>query len=168
MSFGLSAAAIGAISVGAGAAGGIYSGIRGMGEGQGLKRMSMRAMDEENPFGEYRDQYAKMLEGLMDNPGEFLDSPLFKGAFDLGTQGVMRGMAAKGEIGSGNMATGLQSFGMNMAFGALQDEKKFLAHLAGADQDPNFAPMLQGRREGSNMLMQGIGGIGESVMSIFG
>lgn len=147
---------------------GVVSGVLGMDEGEGLKRMSMRAMAEENPFGPYRDKYAKMLGDFMDNPAKFLDSPLYTAAFDQGSQAVMRGFAGEGLIGSGNMATGLQGFGMSMAFDALNKEKQFLAGLAGADQNPDFSAALHGRQKGAEMRGDAFNDLASGITSIFG
>jgi hypothetical protein len=136
-------------------AGGIFSGTKALKYGKKMRKLSMRAFEEENPFGPYRKKYADMLGKLMDDPGSFLSSPLYQAAFGQGTQAVMRGMGAGGYLGSGNMATGLQQFGMGFAKDFLQDEEKFMSHLAGADQDPDFSAALQGYATGIGITGKG-------------
>lgn len=122
-----------------GIASSLYQGHQADEQGQ----MAKKAMKDMNPFAPYRKQYAEMLGKLMDDPASFLDNPLYQAAFDQGTQAVMRGFAGEGFLGSGNMATGLQSFGMSFANDMFKDMSKFIAHLAGADIGGSAGP-LQG------------------------
>lgn len=124
-----------------------------------------KAMD---PFGRFRVGYGNDLKKTMDNPGDFLNSPLFKSAFNMGQQGVMRGMAGEGMIGSGNMATGLQQYGQSQSFNMWEQYAQFLAHLAGADIGANYGPALGGMIAGTDQMTRGFGQLGELAGTFFG
>jgi hypothetical protein len=136
--------------------GGIVGGIFGMKKGKKQRKLAKMAFREENPFGPHRERYAQQLNTLMDDPSSFLQNPLYKAAFDQGSQAVLRGGAAGGGIGSGNMAIGLQQFGMGFAWEALQEQIARLSGLAGADQDPDFAAALGGYASGVKTSQKGL------------
>lgn len=135
----------------------VVTGVAGISEGQGQKKLGRQAIKEGNPFGPYRQQYAEQLGSLMKDPSAFLNNPLYKSAFGQGEQAVMRGLAGKGFTGSGNFAAGLQSFGMGFGWTALKDQEKFLAELAGAQFPADPGPGLDAHDKGSNKLLGGIG-----------
>ncbi len=132
-----------------------------------------KAMKDMNPFAPFRKQYAEQLGKMMEDPAGFLDNPLYHSAFDQGTQAVMRGMAANKYLGSGNMATGLQSFGMGKAQDIFMDSAKFMSHLAGADMGGSAGP-LQGIEQSNDRygdvfgqlgsIFEGLPGMGASGM----
>jgi hypothetical protein len=145
----------------------VVTGVAGISEGQGEKKLGRQAIKEGNPFGPYRQQYAEQLGALMKDPSGFLNNPLYKAAFGQGQQAVMRGMAGKGFIGSGNFATGLQNFGMSFAYGAERDQEKFLAELAGAQFPADPGPGLQAHDKGSDKFLGGIGDLVGGIGDLF-
>lgn len=76
----------------------------------------------------------------MEDPSSFFIQPGYQAAFGQGTQAVMRGMSD--QIGSGNMAIGLQQFGQGYGWNMLMEYEKFLAMLAGAGIGSNQGPGL--------------------------
>ena len=145
--------------------GGIASGVMGILGGGKEKKLAKKAFEREDPFGPYRKKYAESLGKLMDDPSSFLQNPLYQAAFDIGTQGVMRGFSK--QIGSGNMAVGLQQYSMGFAWDALQEEKKFLAMLAGAGIDPDFSAALSGYAKGVDTQIGGVNAIFKGGMQLF-
>jgi hypothetical protein len=74
----------------------------------------------------------------------------------------------EGYGGSGNMATGLQSFGMGFGWEALQDQQKLLGQFAGADIDPDFSAALGAYAQGSKTKGQGYKSLFKGLGDIFG
>jgi hypothetical protein len=141
------------------AAGTIVGGIYGMSKGKGQEKLGRQAIKEGNPFGPYRQQYAEQLGALMKDPSGFLNNPLYKAAFGQGQQAVARQFAGKGYIGSGNFAAGLQGAGMAFGWGALQDQERFLAELAGAQFPANPGPGLAAWGAGADRSQAGFDNI---------
>lgn len=79
-----------------------------------------------------QNYYNYQLEQLMNNPGTFLNNPLFQSSLDQGLQGVQRSMASSGFGGSGNMAGALEQYGQSQASGQLLSQEQLLASLSGA------------------------------------
>jgi hypothetical protein len=119
----------------------IGRGIYGMMQADDLKELGMRASQQENPFGPYRDEYALKLRALYNDPSSITKMP----GYDAGLTAVERKMASQGYLGSGNMMAALQKYGGDF-FNAEADR---LATLAGA----KFAP-----GGGNQMLSGGIAG----------
>lgn len=145
------------IAAAVGIASSLFQGYQADQQGQ----MAKKAMKDMNPFAPFRKQYGDMLGKMMGDPASFLDNPLYKAAFDQGTQAVMRGFSK--QIGSGNMATGLQSFGMGFAQDMFMDSAKFIAHLAGADMGGSAGP-ISGVESANQQTDDALGQLG----SIFG
>lgn len=115
----------------------IGRGIYGMYQGSKTKDIAEAAMRAENPFGPYRDDYARRLAALYADPSSITKMP----GYEAGLQAVERKMASQGYLGSGNMMTALHKYGGDF-FNAEADR---LATLAGA----KFAP------GGGSQLLQG-------------
>ncbi len=151
--------AVGVSVVGAGV--GMYQANRQRSDAQ-------KAQKKQNPFGPWRTKYAEMLEGFMDNPETFLQNPMYKAAFGQGEQAVVRNMSSGGYAGSGNMATGLQKYGMGFAWDAFKDQEKFLAELAGAQFAPNYYPALEAKANADTLMRDSIGQLGMAFGSMGG
>lgn len=81
-------------------------------------------------FGE-QQQYAGMLNNLINNPSSVADTPGYQFAFDQGSQAVSRQMGAAGLQGSGNEGIALTQYGQNFADSALTQQEQLLAQLSG-------------------------------------
>lgn len=149
--------AVGVAVVGAGV--GMYQANR-------QRKDAKKAMKNQNPFGPWRTKYAEMLEGFMDNPETFLQNPMYKAAFGQGEQAVVRNMSSGGYAGSGNMATGLQKYGMGFAWDAFKDQERFLAELAGAQFAPNYYPGLEAMQQSDQLMRDSIGQLGMAFGSM--
>ena len=93
----------------------------------GLK-LANDAVEKSDPFGPYREGYAKKLQALEANPGTLRNTP----GFFTGQDMINRSMASKGYLGSGNQAAALQRFGGDF----YHQEANRLAGLAGASIQP--------------------------------
>lgn len=93
----------------------------------GLK-LANDAAAKSDPFGPYREGYAKKLQALEANPGTLRNTP----GFFTGQDMINRSMASKGYLGSGNQAAALQRFGGDF----YHQEASRLATLAGANINP--------------------------------
>lgn len=93
----------------------------------GLK-LANDATEKSDPFGPYREGYAKKLQALEANPGTLRNTP----GFFTGQDMINRSMASKGYLGSGNQAAALQRFGGDF----YHQEANRLAGLAGANINP--------------------------------
>lgn len=80
--------------------------------------------------------YNDQLKNLVTDPSKFLDNPLYKAAFDQGTEAVTRGAASSGFLGSGNMAASLQQYGQSFASNYLLQQEQLLGSLAGLNGNP--------------------------------
>ncbi len=99
----------------------VLSGLYGM-------KLAGDAAEKSDPFGPYRKGYADKLLALEANPGLLKNTP----GFLAGQDTIKRQMAAKGYLGSGNMAGAL----MRYSGDAYQQEAGRLAQLAGAGIAP--------------------------------
>lgn len=99
----------------------VLSGLYGM-------KLAGDAAEKSDPFGPYRKGYADKLLALEANPGLLKSTP----GFLAGQDAIKRQMAAKGYLGSGNMAGAL----MRYSGDAYQQEAGRLAQLAGAGIAP--------------------------------
>jgi hypothetical protein len=131
--------------------------------GSSLSGAGADAIAAADPFGPQRKKYQNMLSQLLRDPGNFLKNPLYQAAFGQGQQALMRGMGKQGMIGSGNMAIGLQQFGQSFAWGAMQEQERFLAHLAGADVTPNAGPGLGAMAAGQSQMGGGLASLGSGI-----
>ena len=93
----------------------------------GLK-LANDAAAKSDPFGPYREGYAKKLQALEADPGTLRNTP----GFFTGQDMINRSMASKGYLGSGNQAAALQRFGGDF----YHQEANRLAGLAGASIQP--------------------------------
>lgn len=120
---------------------GLYSSIQ-------QKNSADAAMKASDPFGPYRKYYGDALLQLMANPSKVEEDPGYKFQRDAGEQALVRSMAAKGFLGSGNLGTALVKYNQDFASNYLMTRENQLATLAGANIAPNFGPALNAQNLG--------------------
>jgi hypothetical protein len=138
----------------------VGSGLYGLYQSNQIQNLAKSAFSQSNPFGPYRDQYAKQLSGLIANPSSITSYPGYQLGFDQGNQAVQRSMAAKGFLGSGNEATALVQYGQGYAEQFLGNEEQMLAGLAGSGITPNFGAALSGYGMGNEIASQSLASLG--------
>jgi hypothetical protein len=124
-----------------------------------------------DPFGSQRGQYQQDLAALMNDPSSFANNPAYKFARDEGQAALERSNVAKGYLGSGNMGYDLMNYGQQAAYKGLNDEKNFLAKLAGADTgSPAAAGQLglTGQNQGLAQQYQAAGSLGTLAGGLLG
>lgn len=92
-----------------------------------------RALNQGKSVAGRQAYYNDLLMRLFDHPESVLDDPGYQLAFDQGTQAVERSSAARGFTGSGNAAVALQHYGQSFSNTYLNDQKRILAGLSGAN-----------------------------------
>jgi hypothetical protein len=102
-----------------------------------------------DPFGRYRGQYAQQLQSLEANPSSITSTP----GWAAGLQGVERGQAAGGYLGSGNEIAALHAFSGDF----YQKELARLAGLAGAGIQPGNSPYQAATLQDSAFASLGYG-----------
>jgi len=121
----------------------------------------------KDPLKYERRILASRAMSLIKNPESFYSNPLYRAAFGQGLQANVRAGAASQYIGSGNMATGLQSYGQGFAFDMFMEYERMLAEMAGFS---NFQPRSQGLDAYSDArkgMMDSFGQIGAILGPIF-
>ena len=76
-------------------------------------------------------QYNTMLQGLMNNPSAFLNSPIFQALQQQGIGAAQTTAAGQGYAGSGNEASALETEAQGNAAGELFSQEQILASLTG-------------------------------------
>jgi len=107
----------------------VYSGYQSNKQSNAMKAAG------RDPLRRDRKKYAADLMALLDDPSSLYSMPMYQAAFGEGQQAVTRNMAAQGYLGSGNMAVGLQKYGMSFGYDMFDKYSKFLANLAGFEFD---------------------------------
>lgn len=125
MSGAITAAVVGIVGIGVGA----Y-------EANQSQNIAKRALGLGASQADKQNQSYMQLQDLMQNPGSFLDNPLFKSSLNTGLQGVTRQTAAAGFKGSGNEATALESYGQSFASSQLLSQEQLLAGMSGTGFNP--------------------------------
>lgn len=97
------------------------------------------AVEQSNPFGAYRPQFAQQLVQLMQNPGSVTSLPGYQFLLDQGTTAIDRSAAAPGGkgLGSGGEMTDLATFGQGLASQFYNQQIQTLSGLAGANIAPS-------------------------------
>lgn len=120
---------------GAAAAVGVASGVSSLfggdsGGGGGVS--SSQAAQMADPFMRYRGQFGSQLVNLMNDPSSVKNLPGYQFAYNQGLQSLQRGMAATGQVQSGNEQIALQQYGEQFANQYFTDQFNRLALLSGA------------------------------------
>lgn len=130
-----------------------------------------------DPYGPYRNDAAKQLNTLVNNPTAAMGDAGYQGQLNAGIQATERAAASKGMLLSGNEQAALQTLGQN-TFGSYYNAKLAnLMQLSGASQNPAAAGQAatqaalanaQMQNASANMFNAGIGGITGGLKSIYG
>lgn len=129
------------------------SGLYGMYLSNQQRQLAQQAAGMQDPFGPYRGQYATQLSQLMADPSKITTYP----GYEAGLEGVNRGMAASGYLGSGNQMAALQKYAGDFYNNAVAQ----LGGLAGATFAPTGGSMLlQGNMNAANLASSSLGTLG--------
>lgn len=139
------------------------SGLAGLLAAHGMQGLANQITRESNPFGAYRDQYAKQLQTLMANPTSVESDPGFTGSRDQALQQVQKSMAAQGYKGSGNMAAGLYDRSNNFELDYINNKENQLAQLAGAGIAPNYSGAVSAQGQAAGLESSGLAAIGAGL-----
>ena len=117
-----------------------------------------QAAQQMDPYGPYRDQMAKKLNDLVNNPSSINNTPEYKARI----QAAQRMMAAQGYTGSGNALVAAANAGGD----AYQQAFNNLAMLSGANQAPGNGAMAaaQGKAQSNQQALQGYSGVANSLI----
>ena len=121
-----------------------------------------------DPYSPYRDQAAQQLNSLINNPSQAMAQPGYQQQLQQGIQQTNRGMAASGQLSSGQEQSALMSQGQNTFGSYYNSQLANLMQLSGASASPAAAAQAQtqanlarstiGTQNLSNMV-SGAGGI---------
>ena len=121
-----------------------------------------------DPYAPYRDQSAQQLNNLINNPSQAMAQPGYQQQLQQGIQQTNRGMAASGQLSSGQEQSALMSQGQNTFGSYYNSQLANLMQLSGASASPAAAAQAQtqanlarstiGTQNLSNMV-SGAGGI---------
>lgn len=130
--------------------------------GNALQNGLQSNMATVDPLSASRPGYVNQLNSFMSDPSSFLQSPYAKNIMDAGTQAVARSGAAKGFLGSGNMATALSDYGQKTATSLMDNRFNQLFQLSGGNQGMQAAGDLAQSITGVNAARAGgaLGGAG--------
>lgn len=124
-----------------------------------------KAFKAANPFAPYREQYAKRLNTLMDDPSSIEQDPGYKWALEQGTKSLNRKQAAAGNRFSGRALAEAQQYGQSLADQYRNQEVERLSMLSGAGWTPSGLAYGAGA---SNQYWDGIRGGMYDIGAAFG
>ena len=96
-----------------------------------------------DPYSPYRDQSAQQLNSLMNNPSQAMAQPGYQQQLQQGIQQTNRGMAASGQLSSGQEQSALMSQGQNTFGSYYNSQLANLMQLSGASASPAAAAQAQ-------------------------
>lgn len=115
---------------------GIAAGAYESSQSQGIAKQALGLGASQT---QKQNQSYMQLQQLMQDPGSFLQNPLFQSSLDTGLKGVSRQMGAQGYLGSGNEATALEQFGQSFASSQVLSQEQLLAGMSGTGFNPASA-----------------------------
>lgn len=136
------------------------SGLAGLLAAHGMQGLANQIGRESNPFGAYRDQYAKQLQTLMADPTSVEQDPGFTGSRDQALSQVQKLMAAQGYKGSGNMGAALYDRSNNFELDYINNKENQLATLAGANIAPNYSGAVSAQNSAAGLESSGLAALG--------
>ena len=86
-----------------------------------------------------QDQAWQYLNGLLANPAQFLNSPIFQSTLTTGSQQVAKANAAAFGPNSTNEAAAINQYGMSTASSQLLSQEQLLAGMSGTGYNPTSA-----------------------------
>ena len=128
------------VSAGVAAVGLVNSMTSGGGGGGGGGGSTSQQYD---PYSPYRDQSAQQLNSLMNNPSQAMAQPGYQQQLQQGIQQTNRGMAASGQLSSGQEQSALMSQGQNTFASYYNSQIANLMQLSGASASPAAAAQAQ-------------------------
>jgi len=96
-----------------------------------------------DPYAPYRDQAAQQLNNLINNPSQAMAQPGYQQQMQQGIQQTNRGMAASGQLSSGQEQSALMSQGQNTFGSYYNSQLANLMQLSGASASPAAAAQAQ-------------------------
>ena len=96
-----------------------------------------------DPYSPYRDQSAQQLNNLINNPSQAMAQPGYQQQLQQGIQQTNRGMAASGQLSSGQEQSALMSQGQNTFGSYYNSQLANLMQLSGASASPAAAAQAQ-------------------------
>ena len=96
-----------------------------------------------DPYSPYRDQAAQQLNSLINNPSQAMAQPGYQQHLQQGIQQTNRGMAASGQLSSGQEQSALMSQGQNTFGSYYNSQLANLMQLSGASASPAAAAQAQ-------------------------
>ena len=96
-----------------------------------------------DPYAPYRDQSAQQLNNLINNPSQAMAQPGYQQQLQQGIQQTNRGMAASGQLSSGQEQSALMSQGQNTFGSYYNSQLANLMQLSGASASPAAAAQAQ-------------------------
>lgn len=95
-----------------------------------------KALERSDPFYSKRGQFGTQLESLMKDPNAVMHTPYTQFQQQQGQQAIERSAAARGLLGSPQLAMELERYGQGLAAESFQNQFNNLAMLSGATVNP--------------------------------
>ena len=152
-------AAITAAVIGAGTA--IYAAKKNSDAQKKQAKMQQQAIDAADPFRQYRPEYAKKLNDLMNDPSSIEDTPEYKARLTA----AERQLAAQGYTGSGNAVLEAAN-GAGQAFQQAMSNLAVLSGASTAQLGGGYASALQSASDGNAQSLSSIAGIGNNLANL--
>ena len=115
----------------------------GGGGGGGSGQAGGSTGQQYDPYSPYRDQAAQQLNSLINNPSQAMAQPGYQQQLQQGIQQTNRGMAASGQLSSGQEQSALMSQGQNTFGSYYNSQLANLMQLSGASASPAAAAQAQ-------------------------
>ena len=115
----------------------------GGGGGGGSGQAGGSTGQQYDPYAPYRDQSAQQLNNLINNPSQAMAQPGYQQQLQQGIQQTNRGMAASGQLSSGQEQSALMSQGQNTFASYYNSQIANLMQLSGASASPAAAAQAQ-------------------------
>lgn len=122
---------------------GLVNSMTSGGGGGGSGQAGGSTGQQYDPYSPYRDQAAQQLNSLINNPSQAMAQPGYQQQLQQGIQQTNRGMAASGQLSSGQEQSALMSQGQNTFGSYYNSQLANLMQLSGASASPAAAAQAQ-------------------------
>jgi len=122
---------------------GVANSMGAFGGGGGSGQAGGSTGQQYDPYSPYRDQAAQQLNSLINNPSQAMAQPGYQQQLQQGIQQTNRGMAASGQLSSGQEQSALMSQGQNTFGSYYNSQLANLMQLSGASASPAAAAQAQ-------------------------